>query len=107
MGFQVGCIDHDRFLGGIGREAGHDTGEHTHPAPALPPVVERLWRAIFAGCVAPAQAIAIDVYYSAQHMAIIDAGTRHGSWERTVQDAPSAPRSARKNCSSEEHPATS
>ena len=74
MGFQISRIDHDRLLvSSFGGQAGHDTGEHTHPAPALPSVVEGLGRAVFTGRVTPAQAIAIEEDYAAQHTEIIDA----------------------------------
>src|SRR5262249_35043814 len=74
MGFQIGCINHDRLLASrLGGQGGHDPGEYTHAAPALPPVAEYLWRHVFAGPVTPAQAIAIDEDYAAQPATIIDA----------------------------------
>ena len=73
MGFQISCINHDRLLvSRLGGQPGHDAGEHTHPAPALPSVVEGLGRPVFPGRVTPAQAIAIDEDYAAQDAAIID-----------------------------------
>ena len=96
MDFQISHIDPDRLLvGSFGGQAGHDTGEHAHPAPALPSVVEGLGWAVFTGRDTPAQAIAIDENYTAQRAAC------HGSWERRAQAAPSARQSARKDCSSE------
>ena len=74
MGFQVSRIDHDRpLVSSLGGQAGHDASEHAHPAPALPPVVEGLWRAVFPGSVTPPQAIAVDEDYAAQNATIIDA----------------------------------
>ena len=47
MGFQMGRIDHHHLgLLRLGREFRHDRGEHPHPAPPLPAVVEGLVRAI-------------------------------------------------------------
>lgn len=54
-------IDHDRFLvSRLGRQAGHDAGEHSYAAPALPPVAEGLGQAVFAGRITLGQAILID-----------------------------------------------
>jgi hypothetical protein len=50
MGLRVGRVDHDDpgvLL--LSRQFGHDRGEHAHPAPPLPSVVERLRRAISCG----------------------------------------------------------
>lgn len=58
---------------------GHDGGEHTHSAPALPAVVKRLCGTIGGRRMLPHQTVAL-------------------TSERTVADAPSAHRSTRKAC---------
>jgi hypothetical protein len=72
---EVGCVDHDGLVFGVlGGQAHHDPGEDPVIAPALPPVVEGLRRAVFFRRITPAQAIAIDEDYTAQDAAVIDAG---------------------------------
>jgi hypothetical protein len=53
-------------------QTGHHLRENTFPAPTLPMAVERLVRILSVGCVAPAQAIAIDEDNTAQHPPVID-----------------------------------
>lgn len=61
MCLQIGRIDHDRRrLCAFGCEAFHHTPENTHPAPALPTIVERFVGPLFSGSIPPTQSIAID-----------------------------------------------
>ena len=63
MSLQVGCVDHDRLRLGAGcSQTFHHSREHTCLAPTLPPIVQRLVRAVLAGCISPAQPVAIDEY---------------------------------------------
>ena len=52
--------DHRLRNGCLGGQAIHHPGEDSHVAPPIPAIVEGLRRASFLGCIAPAQAIAID-----------------------------------------------
>lgn len=73
MRLGVGRVDHyDPGLLRFGSQFGHDRGEHAHPAPPLPAVVERLRRAIGRRRVLPHQPIALDEDYPAQHPPVID-----------------------------------
>ena len=68
------------------RQFGHDSGEHAHPAPALPAVIKRLGRAIVerrvragprtsgGSTLTPHQPIALYVYYPTQDLPVIDPG---------------------------------
>ena len=73
VGLRVGRVDHhDPGLLLLSRQLGHDRGEHTHPAPPLPAVVERLRRAIGRGRMLPHQPIALNEDNPAQHPPVID-----------------------------------
>ncbi len=71
----MGRVDHHRLdvlrLRGDFR---HDRGEHAHPAPPLPSVVERLRRAIGRRCVLLHQPIALNVEDPAQNPPVINLG---------------------------------
>ena len=58
---------HDLALSGPGGKLRHDRGEHPHPAPPRPAIVEGLARAIASRRVLPHQPIALNVDYPAQH----------------------------------------
>ena len=70
---QIGRINHHRLRNsGFGGQTFHHSGEDALVAPSLPTVLERLWRAIFPGRIAPPQAIAIDEDNTAQDTPVID-----------------------------------
>ena len=79
------AVDRRGFSRTSGVQAFHHPGEDALVPPPLPAVVRRLRRAIFLGRIAPPQAVAIDEYYPAQDMPVIDArlavafGERGGS----------------------------
>ena len=76
---QVGRVDHDRLrLGANCSQTFHHAREHTGLAPTPPPIVERLVRAVGAGCVSPAQPVAVDEHDVAQRPPVIHAAC-HGS----------------------------
>ena len=79
MGLQMGRIDH-HHLGVLclGRQVGHDGGEHAHAAPSLPAVIERLRRTIVPWRMLPHQPIALYVDYPAQHPPVINPGLAAG-----------------------------
>ncbi len=71
---QVSRVDHNRLRLGVRRsQALHHPREHTGLAPTLPPIIQRLVRAILPGSISPAQPITIDEHDTAQHPTIIHA----------------------------------
>lgn len=67
-------IDHDRLVfGAPSGQAHHDPGEDPVVAPALPPVVEGLRRAVFLRRVILPQTTVIDEDNPAQNVTVIDA----------------------------------
>ncbi len=74
MRLQIGRVNHNGLLvTALGGQPLHHPGKDPHVTPPLPSVVERLWRTVFFGRIAPPQAIAIDEYYTTQDPPIIDA----------------------------------
>ena len=72
MRLQIGSVNHDGLLlAALGGQSLHHHRGYTHVTPPLPTVGERLWRTITKWHITPAQAIAIDEYYSAQDRPVI------------------------------------
>jgi len=70
---RVGSIDLDRLvICPVSRKAVHHPSENTHDAPTLPPIVERLVRAILLWSIPPAQAVTVDENNPAQHTTVIN-----------------------------------
>nr|GFC71591.1 hypothetical protein [Tanacetum cinerariifolium] len=68
-----GRVDHDRLrLSADRSQTLHHPREHARLAPTLPAVVERLVGPVGAGCIAPAQAVAVDEHDAAQHPPVIN-----------------------------------
>lgn len=96
-GFERGRVDHDRLLiRRLGGQTLEDRGKHAHLAPALPAIVERLRWALFLWRIAPAQPIAIDEGYPAQHESAIDARFTMAHGKNKVAAAPFTRHSASK-----------
>lgn len=72
MRLQMGRVDHQRIGASalIGQFKKHP-GEDTLLTPALPPAVERLVRPALRRRIPPAQAVAIDEDYAAQHSFVV------------------------------------
>lgn len=74
MRLAIGCFDRHRLQNGrLSGDPFLHPGEDAFVAPPLPTAVEGLWRAILLRSIAPAQAIAIDKDYGAQHPSDIGA----------------------------------
>lgn len=73
MRLEVGRINHDDLLlATFGGQPLHHPGEDPQITPPLPPVIERLGRAILPRRVTPSQPVAIDEDYATQHAPVID-----------------------------------
>jgi len=84
--FQIGRVDHDRLpIRGLGSQPLEDPGEHTHLAPPLPAVVERLGRPLPGRRITPPQAIATDEDYAAQHASIVNPWLAMALWKERSQ----------------------
>jgi hypothetical protein len=82
----VGCVDHFYHgIVGLRSQLGHDCGNHPHPAPPLPSVIERLRRTIGDRHVFLHQPIALYEDYPAQNTLIIDLGLATGLCEIRAQ----------------------
>ena len=66
-------------------QSDHHPGEDALVAPTFPAVVESLVRAVFLRRIAPAQTIAINKDYPAQHPPVIDAGFAMRLWEEGLK----------------------
>ena len=75
MRLEVGCVNHQRVGAAalIGQFEKH-SGEDTLVAPAFPTAVERFVWTVLCRRIAPAQAVAIDEYYTAQHHLVVHTG---------------------------------
>ena len=75
MGLEVGRVDHHDLLFAMLRDQiCQHPREDALLAPALPTTLERLVRTIGGRSITPAQAIAIDENYSAQHAPVVNSG---------------------------------
>ena len=86
MSLQVGRIYHDRL--GILSLAGYRVQhpcKHAQSAPAHPPVIKRLRRAILRGRIPPPQPIAIDKDYPTQYTLVIDTRNPVRQWKERLQ----------------------
>ena len=79
MRLQMGRVDHQRIGAAalIGQFEKHP-GKDTLLAPALPPAIKGLVRSVRRRRIAPAQAVAIDEDYAAQHSLVVHTGLAVG-----------------------------
>ena len=86
MRLQVGRIYHHGLIFAVlSGQSGHHPGEDALVALTFPAVVERLVRAVFLRRIAPAQTIAINENYPAQHSPVIYAGFAVRLWEEELK----------------------
>ena len=73
MCLEVGRVDHDGLrAGACGSQPLHHLEENTLLSPALPPVVQRLMRAVILRRIAPPQPVPIDENNAVQHPPVIN-----------------------------------
>lgn len=86
MRLQMGRVDHQRIGAAalIGQFEKHP-GKDTLLAPALPPAIKGLVRSVLRRRIAPAQAVAIDEDYAAQHSLVVHTGLAVGLRKKGLQ----------------------
>ena len=86
MRLELGGVDHQRIgLATLIRQFQQHPGKDALLAPSFPAAVQRFVRTVFRRCITPAQAIAVDEDYPAQHPLVVDAGLAVGLWEKGLQ----------------------